>query len=138
MDPRIYACGGTVCSQGSQNMSKAQRLIRTLLGQLFGSLPLLAHGPLGPLGFTASFAGVSVLLGPLGPLGFTASFAGVSVLLAPDSVKDARKMRETRWTQWTQCLWRRTHSKVRERCGKTQWTQWTQCLWRCNKLCYKM
>ena len=117
MDPRIYACGGTVCSQGSQNMSKAQRLIRTLLGQLFGSLPLLAHGPLGPLGFTASFAGVSVLLGPLGPLGFTASFAGFCasgtrlsqgcekdagnqmdpmdpVPLAPDTFKGARKMRE--------------------------------------------
>ena len=47
MDPRIYACGGRVCLQGSQNMSKARWLIRTLLEQRLGSLPFLAHGPWG-------------------------------------------------------------------------------------------
>ena len=46
MDPRIYACGARACLQGSQNMSKAQWLIRTLLGQWLGSLPFwyTAHG----------------------------------------------------------------------------------------------
>ena len=37
MDPHIHACGGRVCLQGSQNMSKARWLIRTLLGQ-YGAL----------------------------------------------------------------------------------------------------